>query len=195
MSDGKEQDMSSRQPRLAPPDTAALTPEQQAVHDAIAAGPRGTVRGPALMWLLSPDLAAAAQKLGEHLRWGTVFDLRLSELAILTTARHYRSDYMWFNHVPVALKAGLTQAVIDALRDRTPPPFAADDEAAVHAFCSEALTATRVSDAALEGIVSRFGPRGAVELCAIMGHYHHGALVLATAGLPRADGAPDELGP
>src|SRR6185503_4834657 len=41
--------------RLPELDLADLSPEQRKVHDAILAGPRGTVRGPLLAWLHSAE--------------------------------------------------------------------------------------------------------------------------------------------
>src|SRR3546814_16029685 len=51
-------------PRLPALDPATLTPEQKAVFDAIAAGPRGRVQGPPAVWLPSPGLADNAQRPG-----------------------------------------------------------------------------------------------------------------------------------
>ncbi|MGX1098135.1 carboxymuconolactone decarboxylase family protein [Amorphus sp. MBR-141] len=174
--------------RLRLPDAAALDAAQQAVYDDIAGGPRGRVRGPTLVWLHSPALAERAQKVGEYLRWGTDLDARLRELAILVTARHFDSDYIWFNHRTVAADAGLAEDVIRAIEHRERPDFAVDDEAEVFAFATEILTSHRVSDATLRRIVERFGERGAVDLGALIGYYHMGAISLELARPLLADG-------
>ena len=41
----------------------AMTEEQRRIHDEILSGPRGRVQGPLKIWLNSPGLADAAQKL------------------------------------------------------------------------------------------------------------------------------------
>ena len=46
---------------------------------------------------------------------------RLSEFATLVVARHWTQQFEWFMHVPLALKAGVTQDTIDALRDGRRP--------------------------------------------------------------------------
>jgi 4-carboxymuconolactone decarboxylase len=176
-------------PRMTLPEPDRLSDAQKAVYEEIVAGPRGGVRGPSLIWLHSPEFAARAHKVGEFLRWGTVFEPRLSELAILVVARHLNADYVWFNHRDLAADAGLSAAVIEAIEFRRLPPFAADDEAAVYAFSTEILTTHAVGDAAYERIVGLFGERGAVELGALIGYYHLGAIALATARMPLLDGS------
>ncbi len=92
------------------------------------------MRGPVRAWLHSPELAGHAQKLGEFLRWRTVLETRISELVILVTCRHYTSHFMWFNHAPHALKAGLDPNIVEAIKHRRAPRFASDDEAAAYNF-------------------------------------------------------------
>ena len=75
--------------RLPAPDPANYDARQQQIHDDIASGPRGGVRGPLAVWLHRPELAARAQDLGRYCRYDTSLEPRLSELAILTMARHW----------------------------------------------------------------------------------------------------------
>ncbi len=74
--------------RLSPPDLDQMTPRQRAVHDAIVAGPRGSVRGPFLAWIANPEMADRAQKLGEYFRFETSIGPELAEIAILVTGAH-----------------------------------------------------------------------------------------------------------
>ena len=91
----------NRMPYLAPED---MTPAQRAVHDAIAAGPRGGSRyGPFDAWLRSPEFADKAQQLGALLRFGTSIDGRLKELAILYVARRWTAQFEWYAHKRLAL--------------------------------------------------------------------------------------------
>src|SRR5438477_9133318 len=66
---------------------AEMTPAQRRVHDLIVAGRRGRFGGPFQLLIRAPEICEHAAKLGEHLRWGTSLPDRLSELAIITTAR------------------------------------------------------------------------------------------------------------
>jgi len=178
--------MSSRIPL---PDLNCLTEAQKQVADEVAAGPRGQVRGPVRVWLHSPELAGRAQKLGEFLRWGTVLDARISELVILVTARHYTCHYVWFNHVGLALKSGVAPEAVDRIKNRQEPTFDKSDEAAAYAFATEALRQHAVSDATLAKVRDLFGDRGAVELGAIIAHYHSGAIALSLADIDLPDGS------
>jgi len=103
---------------------AAMTGEQQRIHDEIAAGPRGRVAGPYKIWLNSPELADAAQKLGGYLRFGSHLPPRLSELAIIVTGAHYKAEFECYAHVRFAHDAGIPEAVTEAIRNgETPEHF------------------------------------------------------------------------
>jgi 4-carboxymuconolactone decarboxylase len=175
--------------RIPLPDLVSLSKEQQQVADEVAAGPRGEVRGPVRVWLYSPELAARAQKLGEFLRWNTVLEPRISELVVLVTARHYDCDYIWFNHAPLALKHGLSAEAIDSIKNRREATFSATGEAAAYAFTTEMLGNNAVSDATLARARASFGDRGTIELAAIIGHYHSGAMALSLAEIDLPDGS------
>lgn len=175
--------------RLSLPDLDNLTPEQRAVADAVAAGPRGGVRGPVRAWLHSPELAGHAQRLGEFLRWRTVLETRISELVILVTCRHYTSHFMWFNHAPHALKAGLGSDIVEAIRHRRKPEFDKKDEAAAYNFCTEILKNNAVTDETLGLAKRNFGERGIVEMGALIAHYHSGAIVLSLCDVDLPDGS------
>ncbi|HSM20242.1 MAG TPA: hypothetical protein VK844_07740, partial [Hyphomicrobiales bacterium] len=86
--------------RIKQLDPAAMSAEQRRIHDEIKAGPRGRVGGPLSVWLRRPGLADPAQKLGLYARYGTALPARLSELAILVTARLWGSVYEWQAHKP-----------------------------------------------------------------------------------------------
>lgn len=181
--------------RVSLPDLAHLSEAQQKVAKEVSAGPRGEVRGPVRVWLHSPELADRAQKLGEFLRWGTVLEPRISELLILVTARHYNCHYIWFNHVNLALKNGLAAEAVDAIMHRREPAFERADEAAAYAFATEVLRNNAVGDATLAQVRDLFGDRGAVEMGAIIAHYHSGAIVLGLADIDLPDGSKTCLPP
>lgn len=158
-------------PRLPALDPAKLTPEQKAIHDAIVAGPRGRVEGPLKVWLQSPGLADTAQQLGAFCRFGTSLEPRLSELAILVTGRVWTAQFEWAVHKPIALKAGLSEAVVDAIRNRSTPPFERADERIVHDFALALHIDRRVPQALYEDAVTTLGLTGVVDLVGILGYY------------------------
>ena len=111
---------------------AEMTPDQRRVHDLIVAGRRGRFGGPFQLLIRAPEICEHAAKLGEHLRWGTSLPDRLSELAIITTAQFWRAQYEWYAHAPLAEKAGVPAAAIEAIRRGDTPSFEQEDEALVY---------------------------------------------------------------
>lgn len=170
-----------RFPRLAP---EKYTHEQKAVAAAIAAGPRGEVRGPYLALIHHPALAGKLQELGEQLRWKSKLPKRLLELAVLVTARRWTCQHEWFMHEKLAREAGLDADVISAISQRIAPADAPEEEALVYAFCAEAHASGRVSDATFDAVKNRFGLDGALELLVTCGYYSLMAMVLNSAGMP-----------
>lgn len=157
--------------RLAPLAADTMSAEQRRIHDLIAAGPRGRAGGPFPAWLRSPELAQRGQHLGALLRFGTSLPPRLSEMAILMTARHWRSGYEWFAHAPLAAKGGLSGAVIEALRQGQRPSAMAEDEDALYDLVGELYATNRVAAATYTHAVNAFGEAGVVEIVAIAGYY------------------------
>ena len=98
-------------PRLPPLPPEQRSPAQTEVAQAIIAGPRGSLGGPFQAWLRSPVLAERLQTLGEYVRFDNVLPRRLSEFAILITARHWTAQFEWYAHHKLALAAGLDPAL------------------------------------------------------------------------------------
>lgn len=180
-------------PRLPSLDPAALTPEQKAVHDAIASGPRGRVQGPLAVWLHSPQLADCAQRLGAFCRYGTSLEPRLSELAILVTGRAWTAQFEWAVHKPIALKAGLSEAVVEAVRSRSTPPFEREDERVVHDFAMALHLDRKVPQALYDEAVRTLGATAVVELVGILGYYTLISMTINAFNVPLEAGQAPEL--
>ena len=93
---------------LPVPAPAEMSAEQRTIHERIASGHRGGVRGPLALWLYRPELADKAQALGRYCRDETCLPPRLSELAILTSARIWAAAYEWQAHLQPARDAGVS---------------------------------------------------------------------------------------
>src|SRR6266851_960477 len=134
-----------------------MNPAQKRVHDQIIAGKRGRFGGPFELLIRAPEICGLASQLGEHLRWGTSLPDRLSELAIISTARFWRAQYEWYAHAPLAEKAGVPSAAIEAIRTDGTPLFTAKDEALVHRICSEIFRTRRLSDDSFNQVIAIIG--------------------------------------
>lgn len=180
-------------PRFRPLAEAEMDEAQRRVYRAIAAGPRGGVRGPFNALLRSPELADRAQKLGEYLRFGNSLPAPLNELAILVTARTWSAQYEWYAHAPLAAKAGLGSDLIVEIENKRRPSRMTDDEAAIYDFCIELHEKKAVSDAAYRAVLERFGERGVVDLIGVAGYYTLVAMVLNVDRHPLPGGAAAPL--
>ena len=167
-----------------------MTAAQKKVADAIVAGPRKSMGGPFNAWLRSPELADRLQAVGEQVRFHSSLPPRLSEFAILITAREWDADYEWYAHYPLALKAGLKPAVAAALAKSRRPPRMAPDEAAVYDFMAELRRTRRVSDTRYAAVQKLFGDQGVIDLIGLSGYYDLVSMTLNTAQV-----RPPEAGP
>ena len=161
-------------PRLALLDEQNMSAPQRGLMEAIRSGPRGqsiTPRGPFAVWLHAPEFGQLAQKLGGHCRYKTAVPPRLSEFAILCTARLWRAQYEWFAHAPIAEKAGVKPKTIQDLRAGRVPKSAAKDERAVYDFVHELYKTKRVSDRTYKRVHAILGDAGLVEFVGILGYY------------------------
>jgi 4-carboxymuconolactone decarboxylase len=170
---------------------AELDADQRRVYDAIIAGPRGQVQGPLKVWLQSAELADRAQALGAFCRFGTSLPPRLSELAIIVTGAHWRAGFEWFAHAPIAIKAGIDAAAVEAIRTGKQPKLAPADEAAVYAFAHELLTTHEVSEATYQNAVTQLGRKRVVELTGILGYYGLISMTIKAFEVPLPPGTPD----
>lgn len=161
-------------PRLALVSEQRMNDAQRALLASLRAGPRGasiTPRGPFAVWMHAPELGELAQKLGAHCRYGTALPPRLSEFAILCTARIWRAQYEWFAHAPMAEKGGVKIKTIEDLRHGRAPKSARPDERAIYAFIQELYKTKRVSDRTYKRVEALLGDKATVELVGILGYY------------------------
>ena len=151
-----------------------LTESQRALRDAIFAGPRGPrlkLNGPFAIWLHAPELGLLAQALGAHCRFKTALPPRLSEFAILTTAHHWRAQYEWYAHAPMAERAGVKPATIRDIKAGRVPKSAPKDERALYDFIKELYRTRRVSDRTYRRVRQFLNDAAMIEFVAILGYY------------------------
>lgn len=163
--------------RIALPTYEKLTPEGQDIHRAILES-RGSLNGPFSAWLLSPELADRAQRLGSHCRYGTAFAKHESELLILIAAAHFHCDTEWRVHSGIAVEAGIPSEVVESLRTSAVPEFADRRDKILYEFATALLKSHRVPDTAFSAVADEFGPVQTMELVGILGYYSLVAMTL-----------------
>jgi 4-carboxymuconolactone decarboxylase len=167
--------------RLPPIPADEWTDAQRQAAQEIVKGPRGALYGPFVPLLRSPELMGHAQRLGEYLRYRSAIGTRLTELAVLVTARAWDQQVEWAIHAPIALQAGIGAGVIDAIARRERPQAMAADEEAVLDFCTELQRDKRVSDRVYQNALALFGEQGVVDLMGVNGYYTFLAMLMNAA--------------
>jgi len=134
--------------------------------------------GPFIDLLVSPELMNRVSALGEYLRYRSALPPRLSELAILITAAHWRQQFEWDIHAPVALKAGVPQATIDAIWAHIPPAALDGEQQVLYELC----VALHREQSVPAGIRARahqiLGQQATMDAMAICGYYALLAMIL-----------------
>jgi len=170
-----------------------LTPAQRALLDSIRSGPRGgstTIRGPFAVFLHAPAFGELAQQLGGHCRFKTAVAPRLSEFAILATAKLWRAQYEWFAHVPQAERAGVKAETIRDLHKGRVPKSAPKDERAIYDFVHELYKTRRVSDKTYARVRDLLGEPATVEFVGILGYYVLISMILNVFRMSPPEGEP-----
>jgi alkylhydroperoxidase family enzyme len=96
---------------------------------------------------------------------------RIRELVIMRIAVVNGADYEFQQHVPFALREGLTQAQIDALRDGKVESFNAL-ERSVLAYCDSMTREIHVPQPVFDAVRPYFDEREIVELSATIAAYN-----------------------
>jgi 4-carboxymuconolactone decarboxylase len=170
-----------------------MSADQKQTYDESIAGKRGAPPAPMMAWLNSPEMARHATRLGAVLRFDTIFPAKLSEIAILVTARHFTSHYEWFAHKRLALKGGMDAKIIEDIRDRRTPHF--DDPRArmIYDVAKSLHEARGLSQKLYEEAVNVLTLRGLVEIIGLCGYYTMVSMTLNTFAFGLPDGETSEL--
>jgi 4-carboxymuconolactone decarboxylase len=177
----------SRLPDIPP---AQYDADQKKAAEEFQAARKAPLSGPFQTMMYSPEVMSRARAMGDYLRFHSAIGNTLSELVILITARAWSQGYEWSAHQPLALKAGISKDVVDAVADGRRPAAMSADEEIVYDFTMELQHNKGVSDATYARAEKRFGRKGAVDIAGISGYYTFLALQLNMARQPVPAGAP-----
>jgi len=170
-----------------------MNPEQKQTYDEAIAGKRGKPPAPMMAWLNSPEMARHATRLGEVLRFDTIFPAKLSEIAILVTARHWTSHYEWYAHKRLGLQGGMDPKVIDAIRDRRTPTFDDPKAQIIYDVAKSLHEGHGLSDSLYADAVKVLTERGVVEIIGLCGYYTMVSMTLNTFQFGLPEGEVSEL--
>jgi 4-carboxymuconolactone decarboxylase len=180
-------------PKLLPPDPEHMSEHQRRVYDAIMSGPRGRVRGPLAVWLHRPGLAEHAQALGQYCRYDSSLEPLLSELAILIMASLWRSEFEWWAHYPIAVKAGLAPEAAQSILRGERPVFSREDEGVVYDFIHTLVQTRNVPDTLYQHALDTLGRDRVVDLVGLAGYYTMISMTLNVFDIQPPDGEPRQF--
>ena len=170
-----------------------MSPAQKETYDESIAGKRGAPPAPMMAWLNSPEMARHATRLGEVLRFDTMFPAKLSEIAILVTARHWTAHYEWYAHKRLALKGGMDPGIIDDLRNRRTPTFDDPKGQMIYDVAKSLHEGRGVSQALYDEAVKVLTVRGVTEIIGLCGYYTMVSMTLNTFEFELPAGEVSEL--
>jgi 4-carboxymuconolactone decarboxylase len=173
-----------------------LSPEQKAYVENLQKPPRNNTTAlknpPFRVYLHSPELAAKLEAVSDYVRWGTGLPPRLTELAIMITARQWSSQWIWRGHYRSAVRGGLDPSVGADIAAGKRPEKMKEDETILYNYAMEMYRDKAVSDATFAAAQKQFGEKGLIDLVASMGYYDTVAMTLITAKAvaPKEDDVP-----
>jgi 4-carboxymuconolactone decarboxylase len=155
-----------------------LTPEQEGAADEFRKLRGVEPFGPFIPLLKSPELMTRVSALGEYLRFRSALPPKLRELAIVITAAHWRQQFEWEMHAPIALDAGIPREVLDAIWKGEAPGDLDHEQQALHDLCIAVHRDRTVFRALHDRAIAALGEQGTLDAIAICGYYALLAMVL-----------------
>jgi alkylhydroperoxidase family enzyme len=108
---------------------------------------------------------------------------RDTELVILRVAWECRSAYEWHQHVPIALRVGLSPDEVAGAADRIPQDVFTGRQQTLLAVSDELLAQRMLSDSTWSAVQVTLDNREAIELCLLIGHYQGLASTIGGFGI------------
>jgi 4-carboxymuconolactone decarboxylase len=141
------------------------------------------LQGPAGVQLYSPKAAPHLAALNRYLRYESGISPRIREIAILATARELDSQFEWVAHEPEALKEGVPQDVIDAIKHRRGTEGLDEADALVIELGRQLWRNHKVKSETFAKLKAQFGPNKLIDLVLLMGNYAGTAALLAAVDM------------
>jgi len=178
-------------PRFSQLGMGELNDVQKRVAERVLKVSSAGLGGPYAMLLRSPVLLERYLGMTDYLRFETSVPKHLNEMAILIQARLWDAQYEWWAHYPIALKAGLSEAIANDIRDGRRPANMKPDEEVVYDVCIELLRERHLTDATFERARKILSEQQVIDLVAVAGFYVMVSTVIhaGRVGIPN-NGAP-----
>ncbi|MGZ5347197.1 MAG: carboxymuconolactone decarboxylase family protein, partial [Solirubrobacterales bacterium] len=183
------------EPRIGPARPRDLRPLARAVAEITG---RVTGSGPPNIFTTlgqHPRLFRAWLRYSAHLMPFGALPRRDTELVILRVAWRCRSAYEWRQHVPIALRVGLTPDEVAGVADGSPASCFTRRQQGLLAASDELIAQHAFSDATWSAVQASLSDREAIELCLLIGHYQGLASTIGGLGIQVEQGPGGEPDP
>jgi len=129
------------------------------------------LQGPGGIRLHSPRVAELNEPLNTYIRYNLDLSRRLTELAILVTAREFDSQFEWAAHEPAALKEGVEPQIVDIVKYRKDIKGVEENSAVIIAIGRELFGKRNLTSETFAHGTKLFGNKGMVDLVTLMTNY------------------------
>jgi 4-carboxymuconolactone decarboxylase len=170
--------------RLPLPQRDDLDDVGKRIYDNAASGGNiAGLQGPSAISLYSLKTAAHRNALTRYLRHESGLGARVREIALIITSRSMDNQFEWTAHEPEALKAGVSQSVIDVIKFHKSTEGLDPVDAVVIDIGRAIWKDHRVSPELFARAKDIFGPNKLVDLILLMGSHATTAALLQTFGM------------
>lgn len=144
---------------------------------------RGRIPTPFNIWLHNPRLAEGMEIIGTHIDASPVLSEAEGEVAILATAVFWNAPYVIANHRRSALKAGLPEAVVNAIVDKRRPDASDGRLGLICDAVSDLLAGGMIDDARFALYQTGLGRAVIAELLVVVGYFTSVSLAMSLHAL------------
>jgi 4-carboxymuconolactone decarboxylase len=132
---------------------------------------RGAVRGPFGVLMHVPALGGRVAEIGDYLRFHGLLPKADTELATIVSAREIESRYEWAAHEPLALQAGVPQAVVDVVLNKGSLDSLSPRQRVIVEVVRALYRDHRLSEALFRRALAELGQEQLVEVVTLAGFY------------------------
>lgn len=146
--------------------------------------------------LRSPELMLTVNAMRDYVQYHPALPPKIREFAIVITARQLNASFIYDSHYQMAVKTGLSVAILKAIAEGVRPAGMSEDEAATYDFLDELHRNQRISDATYARAVANFGEQGVIDLVGVRGWYSLWATIQEVTNKPSVapEGCLDSTG-
>lgn len=154
---------------------------------------RGNVANIFGLLLNSPDAAEVATNVGEFVRFKSPLDPVVREITILSVARETNAGYEWAQHEPIALKDGVSERTIEAIRSGRAPMGVPAKEGVYAQAVKELVRDGKMSDLTFQAVEHLLGPAQTIDFLVLVGYYWMLGRIMATLEIDLDEGLESNL--